>query len=42
MVSHDPATLREYCVTGAVVAEGRLLRFDTVDEAIERHFGPGV
>jgi capsular polysaccharide transport system ATP-binding protein len=42
MVSHDPATLREYCVGGAVVANGEFVRFDTVDEAIERHFGVGV
>lgn len=39
MVSHDPYTLREYCRTGAMVSDGRLLQFDTVDEAIERHFG---
>lgn len=42
MVSHDPSTLREYCDCGAVVADGEFIRFGTVDEAIERHFGPGV
>lgn len=38
MVSHDPHTLREYCDTGAVVADGRFIPFDTIDEAIDRHF----
>ena len=42
MVSHDPATLREYCLSGALVEGGAFSRFDTIDEAIERHFGPGV
>jgi capsular polysaccharide transport system ATP-binding protein len=42
MVSHDPATLREYCDCGAVVADSQFIRFASVDEAIERHFGPGV
>lgn len=38
MVSHEPETLRDYCEKGALVADGKLLQFDTVDEAIERHF----
>jgi capsular polysaccharide transport system ATP-binding protein len=42
MVSHDPATLREYCDLGAVVGDGGLSLFDTIDGAIERHFGQGV
>jgi capsular polysaccharide transport system ATP-binding protein len=42
MVSHDPGTLREYCARGAVVADGRLIPFDTIDGAIEHHFGPGA
>ncbi len=37
MVSHDPATLRTYCRTGAVIENGRLTMFDSVDDAIERH-----
>ena len=41
MVSHDPDTLRQYCETGAVIADGNLLGFDTLDAAIDRHFGPG-
>lgn len=38
MVSHDPWTLRQYCTSGAVVGDGRVGLFDTIDEAIERHF----
>jgi capsular polysaccharide transport system ATP-binding protein len=38
MVSHDTTTLREYCSTGAMLHDGRLARFDTVDEAIDAHF----
>lgn len=38
MVSHDPHTLRQYCTRGAVVGDGRVDLFETLDEAIERHF----
>jgi capsular polysaccharide transport system ATP-binding protein len=38
MVSHDPHTLRQYCTSGAVVGKGRVALYDTIDEAIERHF----
>lgn len=38
MVSHDPHTLRQYCTAGALVGGGRVDLFETVDEAIERHF----
>lgn len=38
MVSHDPGTLREYCTSGALVADGKFTQFDTVDEAIDLHF----
>ena len=34
MVSHDPATLREYCVTGAVVKDATVRFFVTIDEAL--------
>lgn len=37
MISHDPATLREYCDRGAVVHGGTVRFFDTVDEALEVH-----
>lgn len=37
MVSHDPGTLRQYCRTGAVLKDGRLSFFDSIDEAIEVH-----
>ena len=37
MVSHDADTLRRYCHTGAVLRDGRLTFFDTIDEAIEIH-----
>ena len=39
MVSHDPWTLREYCNQGAVIQGSRFTRCDSIDEAIERHFG---
>jgi capsular polysaccharide transport system ATP-binding protein len=41
MVSHEPNTLREFCDRGAVLREGRLDLFDSVDQAIAEHFGPG-
>jgi len=40
MVSHDPHTLRQYCTTGALVGEGRVDLFDTIDQAVDRHFAP--
>ncbi len=39
MVSHDPHTLREYCDRGAVVRDARYIACDTIDEAIDMHFG---
>ena len=38
MVSHDAQTLRDYCDVGAVLDGGRLTFYDTIGEAIERHF----
>ena len=35
IVSHSIATIKEYCQKGAVVADGNLLMFDDVDDAIE-------
>ncbi len=37
MVSHASELLRAYCETGAVLRDGKLEFFDTIDEAIERH-----
>jgi capsular polysaccharide transport system ATP-binding protein len=37
MISHDPNTLRAYCERGAVLHEGRLTFYDTIDEAIDVH-----
>lgn len=37
MVSHAAPLLKAYCETGAVLRDGRLEFFDTIDEAIERH-----
>jgi capsular polysaccharide transport system ATP-binding protein len=37
LVSHDMQTLRDYCDTGAVLAEGRLSFYDHIEEAIARH-----
>lgn len=42
MVSHDPATLREYCTSGAVVENSRFIPYPTIDEAIAHHFGAMV
>ncbi|WP_333834453.1 ABC transporter ATP-binding protein [Rubrimonas sp.] len=37
MVSHAPATIREYCDCGVVMEEGRLLYFEDVGEALALH-----
>lgn len=37
MVSHASDLLRAYCKTGAVLRDGRLEFFDTIEEALERH-----
>lgn len=37
MVSHSAETLRQYCMTGAVLHDGRLRFFRTIDEAIDVH-----
>jgi capsular polysaccharide transport system ATP-binding protein len=37
MISHDVGTLRSYCDTGAVLHEGKLHFFETIDEAIDLH-----
>ena len=37
MISHDPMTLRAYCERGAVLNQGQLDFYDTIDEAIEVH-----
>ena len=37
MISHDPNTLRAYCSTGAVLHNGALTFYNTIDEAVERH-----
>jgi capsular polysaccharide transport system ATP-binding protein len=37
MISHDPGTLRAYCERGAVLQQGRLDFYDTIDEAIAVH-----
>jgi capsular polysaccharide transport system ATP-binding protein len=42
MVSHDPHTLRLYCDRGAVLREGRLDLCDSIEHAIEEHFGAPV
>jgi capsular polysaccharide transport system ATP-binding protein len=39
MVSHDPHTLAAFCDIGAVLEDGKLELFPTIDAAIERHFG---
>jgi capsular polysaccharide transport system ATP-binding protein len=37
MISHDATTLREYCDRGAVIDDGRITLFDTIEEAIAVH-----
>ncbi len=37
MVSHDMSTLRSYCDCGAVLRDGRLIRFDSLEDAIAAH-----
>lgn len=37
MVSHNADTLRAYCSSGAVLKNGRLTFYDTIDEAIHVH-----
>ena len=37
MISHDPSTLRAYCERGAVLIDGKLEMFETIDEAIAVH-----
>jgi capsular polysaccharide transport system ATP-binding protein len=37
MVSHGAETLREYCQTGAVLHNGVLSFYDTIDEALDVH-----
>jgi capsular polysaccharide transport system ATP-binding protein len=39
MVSHQAATLKQYCDQFAVLREGRLTLFDDFDEAVEFHEG---
>ena len=38
MVSHNPASLQQYCTRGAVLYGGALTFFDSVSEACEVHF----
>ena len=37
MISHDVATLRQYCTRGAVVYGGNVTFFETIDEAYDVH-----
>jgi capsular polysaccharide transport system ATP-binding protein len=37
MVSHSTATIREYCDCGIVLERGKLMFFESVDDAIEVH-----
>ncbi len=37
MISHNPATLREFCTAGLVLEAGRLAYFDDLDHAIAAH-----
>lgn len=37
MISHDPHTLFEYCSTGALLDQGKLIFFDSVSEMIDAY-----
>lgn len=37
MVSHSTGTIREYCDSGIVLENGKLIYYDDVEEAIEAH-----
>ena len=37
MVSHSMPTIKEYCDHGAVLVDGQLIMFDSVDRAIEMY-----
>ena len=37
MISHSPATLRQFCDAGLVIEAGRLTFFDSLDDAIAAH-----
>jgi len=37
MISHSPATLRQFCDSGLVIEDGRLTYFDSLDSAIDSH-----
>jgi capsular polysaccharide transport system ATP-binding protein len=37
IVSHNPATVRKYCDMGAVLSNGELRIFDTLDEAVAEY-----
>jgi capsular polysaccharide transport system ATP-binding protein len=37
MATHDYETMRSYCDTGAVLADGRLTMFDSLEDAIRRY-----
>ena len=37
VVSHSMATIREYCTRGMVLVDGRLIMFDSVNEACETY-----
>lgn len=39
MVTHDFATMRAYCDAGAVLADGKLTLFDSLEDAIACHIG---
>ncbi|GAB4064592.1 ABC transporter ATP-binding protein [Ancylobacter sonchi] len=37
MVSHSVSTIKDYCDTGMILSNGKLLMFDDLNEAIERY-----
>ena len=37
MISHDPGTLQQYCNCGAVLIDGQMYFFDSIEEAGQAH-----
>jgi capsular polysaccharide transport system ATP-binding protein len=37
LVTHNAATLRQYCDRGAILADGRLTLFDDIGDALRRY-----
>ena len=41
LVSHNPSTIRRFCDMGLVLRQGKLVMFDTLDEAVDYYLEEG-